>query len=173
MRKIVGRRACIQAGYLWKYCECELSIPSPKNWGWKLNSDSKYVPCWQEKPVFDIHDPGLRYLFQLRLGLSPLRSHKEFYGFADTPSDTCLCRLGTEDTRHFLLSCPFHATKRTIMVSSVKEILLKNNLNYPTNFPVNELNLYLYGLPTLSSTDNRLILLATIDFIKNTNRFSH
>ena len=48
------RRACIQAGYLWKYCECELSIPSPKNWGWKLNSDSKYVPCWQEKPVFDI-----------------------------------------------------------------------------------------------------------------------
>ena len=125
------------------------------------------------KLVFDIHEPGFRYLFQLRLGLSQLRSHKKSYGFADTPSDTCLCRLGTEDTRHFLFSCPFHATKRTIMVSSVNEILLKNNLNYPTNFPVNELNLYLYGLPTLSSTDNRLILLATIDFIKNTNRFSH
>ena len=31
----------------------------------------------ENKPVFDMHDStGLRYLFQLRLGLSPLRSHK-------------------------------------------------------------------------------------------------
>ena len=60
------------------------------------------------KPVFDIHDPtGLRYLFQLRLGLSPLRSHKKRYGFEDTPSDQCIYRLGIDDTRHFLLSCPF------------------------------------------------------------------
>ena len=59
------------------------------------------------------------------------------------------------------------------MISSVDEILQRNNLNYPTNFPLNELNLYLYGLPILSSADNRLILLATINFIKSTNRFSH
>ena len=58
------------------------------------------------------------------------------------------------------------------MISSVSEILLKNNLNYPTNFPVNELNLYLYGLPTISSADNRSIIMATINFIKNTNRIS-
>ena len=39
------------------------------------------------KAVFGIHDPMcLRYLFQLRLGLSSLRSHKRRYGFADTPS---------------------------------------------------------------------------------------
>ena len=60
------------------------------------------------KPVFDIHDPtGIRYLFQLRLGLSHLRSHKKRYGFEDTPSDTCLYKTGIEDTHHFLLSCPF------------------------------------------------------------------
>ena len=88
------------------------------------------------KPVFDIHDPGLRYLFQLRLGLSPLRSHKYRYNFVDTPSDKCLCRLGTEDTRHFLFSCPFYTTKREAMVGSVKVILLRNNLNYPINFPI-------------------------------------
>ena len=125
------------------------------------------------KPVFDIHDPtGLRYLFQLRLGLSHLRNHKHRYGFSDTPSNICLCRLGTEDTRHFLFSCPFYATKREVMINCVNEILLKNNLNYPTNFPANELNLYLYGLPTISIADNRTILMATIKFIKNTNRFS-
>ena len=128
----------------------------------------------EAKSVFDIHDPtGLRYLFQLRLGLSPLRSHKKRYGFADTPSDICLCRLGKEDTRHFLFYCPFYVTKRAGMISSVKEILVKNNLNYPTNFPANELNLYLYGLPIISFADNNSILRATITFIKNTNRFSH
>lgn len=58
------------------------------------------------------------------------------------------------------------------MISSVNEILLNNNLNYPTNFPENELNLFLYGLPTISSSDNRSILMSTIIFIKNTNRFS-
>ena len=125
------------------------------------------------KPVFGIHDPmGLRYLFQLRLGLSPLRSHKKSYGFGDTPSDICLCRLGVEDTRHFLFSCPFYATKRAVMMSSVNDILVNNNLNYPTNFPANELNLYLYGHPSISLADNKSILMTTIRFIKNTYRFS-
>ena len=75
------------------------------------------------KPVFDIHDPaGIRYI----LGLSHLRSHKKRYGSEDTPSDICLCKFGIENTRHFLLSCPFYASKRAVMVSSVSEILLKN-----------------------------------------------
>ena len=85
------------------------------------------------KPVLEIHDStGIRYLFQLRLGLSPLRSHKKRYGFEDTPSEICLCKLGIEDTLHFLLTCPFYASERAVMVSTVIEILLKNNLNYPT-----------------------------------------
>ena len=52
------------------------------------------------------------------------------------------------------------------------EILLKNNLNYPANLPVNELDMYLYGLTGISPADNRSILLATIKFIKDTNRFA-
>ena len=125
------------------------------------------------KPVYDIHDPtGIRYLFQLRLGLSHLRSHKKRYGFEDTPSDICLCKFGIEDTRHFLLSCPFYASKRVVMVSSISDILLKNNLNYPANLPANELDMYLYGLTGISPADNRSILLATIKFIKDTNRFA-
>ena len=125
------------------------------------------------KPVYDIHDPtGIRYLFQLRLGLSHLRSHKKRYGFEDTPSDICLCKFGIEDTRHFLLSCPFYASKRVVMVSSISDILLKNNLNYPANLPANELSMYLYGLPEISPAENRLIVAATIKFVKDTNRFT-
>ena len=38
--------------------------------------------------IFGIHDPlGLQYLFQLRVSLSPLRSHKKHHNFIDTPSD--------------------------------------------------------------------------------------
>ena len=55
------------------------------------------------KSIFDVHDPlGLRYLFQLRVNFSPLRSHKRQHNLSDTPSETCECNLGIEDTRHFL-----------------------------------------------------------------------
>ena len=58
------------------------------------------------------------------------------------------------------------------MVSSVSDILLKNNMNYPTNLPANELRMYLYGLPEISPAENCLILAATIKFVKDTNRFT-
>ena len=55
-----------------------------------------------KKSVFSIHDPmGLRFIFQLRVGLSPLRKHKKNHKFLDTPTDHCLCETGSEDTRHF------------------------------------------------------------------------
>ena len=46
------------------------------------------------KSIFGVHDPlGLRYL-QLRVNLSPLRSHKRQHNFSDTPSEICECNLG-------------------------------------------------------------------------------
>ena len=54
-----------------------------------------------------IFDPvGLRYLFQLRVRLSPLRGHKWRHNFTYTPSGICHCNQGIEDTSHFLFSCP-------------------------------------------------------------------
>ena len=59
------------------------------------------------KSIFGVHDPiGLRYLFQLRVSLSPLRSHKSRHNFIDTPSDICHCNQGVEDTNHFLFFGP-------------------------------------------------------------------
>ena len=60
------------------------------------------------KGTFGIHDAlGFRCLFQLRVNLSPLRSHKMRHKFSDTPSETCECNLGIEDVRHFLFECNF------------------------------------------------------------------
>ena len=60
-----------------------------------------------------VHDPlGLRYLTQLRVGLSFLRCQKKCHNFIYTLSENCLCNNGIEDTSHFLFSCPFFAAQR-------------------------------------------------------------
>ena len=121
------------------------------------------------KSTFGIHDPvGLRYLFQLRVSLSPLRSHKFRYNFADTPSEICRCKQGIEDTSHFIFSCPFFAIQRATLTTSLINILQKSNLNYLGN----QSYLYLYGHPSINSTENRKIILSTIKYIKDTLHFS-
>ena len=125
--------------------------------------------CPQKRRIFNIHDPtGILFLFQLRLGLSSLKSHKKRHKFDDTPSDKCLCNIGVEDTKHFLFKCPFHATKRASLAATVVPILIRNNLNHLSE----DEKLYLYGNDSISDNDNKTILLATMKFIKDTNRFS-
>ena len=120
------------------------------------------------KETYGIHDPeGLKYLFQLRVGLSPLRYHKHRHNFLDTPSDTCLCNTGKETVEHFLFKCPFYTSKRLALAQSVVPTLIHHNLA----FLQNDVNLYLYGHRRLKD-DNRIILLETIKFIKSTNRFT-
>ena len=59
-----------------------------------------------KRNIFKIHNPnGIRWIFQLRVGLSPLKSHKKHHKFQDTPDDECVCR-NAETTQHFLLKCP-------------------------------------------------------------------
>ena len=120
------------------------------------------------KETYGVHDPeGLKYLFQLRVGLSPLRYHKKRHNFLDTPSDTCLCNTDKETVEHFLFKCPFYATKRLILAQTVVPLLINSKLA----FLQNDVNLYLYGHRKLKD-DNRTVLLETIRFIKATNRFN-
>ena len=122
--------------------------------------------CPKANNIIGIHDPvGLRYLFQLRVSL---RSHKFHHNFADTPSEICRCNQGIEDTNHFLFSCPDYATPRATLAASVINILHNNNLNYLGN----QSQLYLYGHPSIITTESRKILLSTIKYIKGTLRFS-
>ena len=69
--------------------------------------------CPSIKSTFDIHNTiaiGPRCILQLRLRLSPLRSHKWCHNSLDTVTDTCNCNQGIEDTDHFLFSCPSFET---------------------------------------------------------------
>ena len=120
------------------------------------------------RPTFDVYDPtNLRYIFQLRIGLSHLRSHKFRHNFVDTQSDKCLCHQGVEDTCHFLLFCPFYETCRATLITGVQSILQKNDVNCDV-----DLKVLLYGHPSLDDKDNRNIITLTISYIINTKRFS-
>ena len=104
------------------------------------------------KSTFGIHDAlGLRYLLQLRVNLSPFRSHKRRHNFSDTPSETCECNLDIEDIRHFLFECPFYAIQTVTLAVNVIDILQRKNLSVLGNQP----ELYLYGHPSLDLIDNR------------------
>ena len=63
----------------------------------------------ETKTTCDIYYPeGLKFIFQLRVELSPLRYHKRRHNFIDTPSDICDCKLASETLSHFLFTCPTH-----------------------------------------------------------------
>ena len=119
------------------------------------------------KSLFHIHIPrGTSCIFQLRVGLSPLNSHKKRHNSQDTISEVCNCETGIENTEHFLLKCPLYLVQRTKMAASIMPILLQNDLLHLES----NLNLYLCGSSSLSDTNNRIIMCSVINYVIETNR---
>ena len=121
--------------------------------------------------IFNIHDPdGIRYIYQLRVGLTPLRAHKKRHCFKDTPEDACRCGNGVETTEHFLLNCQFFHTHRESLLAVVNPITVKAYPNIPIANP-ELVKILLYGDEKLNPRENRSILTETIKYIVNTERF--
>ena len=124
-----------------------------------------------KKSVFDIFDStGLKWIFQLRVGLSPLKSHKKSHKFLDTPDDICCCSLDTETTHHFFLYCPQFNEHRRLLFETINPLLLENNLRFLDE--KNLIHLLLYGHEKLDPESNNIFLTATINFIRVSSRFS-
>ena len=121
----------------------------------------------REKSVFNIHSDDLRFLYQLRVGLSPLKAHKFRHKFLDTPSDICTCRSGTESTIHFLICCPIFNAHRERMMELVQPIIGQLNVDDSDLSKI-----LLYGIKELSQAQNQEILKATLNYIRETGRFS-
>ena len=122
-----------------------------------------------QKTLFGVHDTiGVKYLFQLRVGLSPLKFHKKRHNFADTLNDWCDCHCAIEDISHFLFFCTSYELPRMELVDSVMNILISKNLQHLSE----DVDTFLYGNNMLSKNENKAILLVTIKFVKETNKFS-
>ena len=122
-----------------------------------------------KKEIFSIHNPeGSKHLYQLRVGLSPLRSHKFAHNFQDTPSNFCLCGIGIEETAHYLFLCPYFADQRNRLFSLVTTIYQ----DFSSLSTTEKVNALLYGINGLNNIQNTNILNATINFILGSGRFS-
>ena len=112
---------------------------------------------------------GLKYLTQLRVGLNDLNRYKFDHNFGDTIDPMCSVNDGVEDVTHFLLSCHLYTHDRIDLLNSVSRITETNVADFENEALVKLLR---YGNEKKYSFDtNRMILLSTIIFIKNSNRF--
>ena len=97
-----------------------------------------------KKEIFGLTDrQGLKWIFQLRVGLSPLKSHKLKHNFSDTINDTCSCNLSSETTHHFFIACPNYNLICQNLFSQITSI-------FNTKLP----HLLFYGHESLEFSEN-------------------
>ena len=71
------------------------------------------------KSLFHIHDPSsVKWIFQLRVGLSPLKAHKKNHNFEDDLDDICICSLDAETSSHFFYIALFLILKDAYSIGS-------------------------------------------------------
>ena len=125
--------------------------------------------CPVQTNIYNIFDPkGLTFPAHLRLGLSHLNEHRFRHDFQDCLNPLCSCSLEIEDTSHYLLHCHHFSHHRVALMNSVKSIC--DNFDSMSD-NVKE-DLLLYGDSRFDENKNKVILKATINYIKNTERFS-
>ena len=123
-----------------------------------------------KRDIFGVHDTkGIKRLFQLRVGLSPLKDHKKKHNFRDTFFDICNCLRESETTEHYLIRCITFSNERKLLMDSISPILTANNLILLDDF--SKVRCLLYGHDSFSHNDNASILRATLKFMDDTERF--
>ena len=117
--------------------------------------------------MYNIYDIiGVRYLTKLRLQFSALNEHKFRHNF-DCLSPVCICKTAKEDNEHFLLHCSLYDIMHCDLLGQLSEI---PGLDISHHDSKSLCTLLLYGSPSLNVIANRIIVEATISFIKETKR---
>ena len=120
------------------------------------------------KSTYNIYDiEGVRSLTKLRLNFSALNEHRFRHNF-DCLNPIFNCGTGKEDNEHFLLHCPQFDLMRTDLFGQLSDIPALDINDMDTTALC---NLLLYGSPHLNVIANRMIMDATISYIKTTKRF--
>ena len=119
-----------------------------------------------------MHDPGgVKFIYQLRVGLSPLNEQKNRHKFLDTPCALCSCGTGAETTEHFLLKCPFFTAPRKELFETIQSLIEHEFQSVHTLDNTSLIKILLYGHESLSPSQNKCLLHSTIDYIRKTERF--
>ena len=84
----------------------------------------------------------------------------------------CLSNDGVEDTAHFMLLCHEYATHRSHLLDRVYIISVSYGVDIYDISEDDLLFLLLYGNEDFSDLSNKQILVASIEYIKATNRLT-
>ena len=123
----------------------------------------------EESSIFNIFDPqGLKFLTRLRVGFSHLNEHRFRHNIENCINPLCSCSLETEDTSHYLLHCHHYSQNRIYLMNSIK-CVINNFESFSDN---DKVEILLYGDSHLDNNKNKYILEATLNYVKNSERFS-
>ena len=145
--------------------------------GWETLSDHhKYRRVLQIHKIINNRlneklPPYCREMFSgnVRTSFHAIKCKSYRYMNSFFPDAIASWNLFIEDASHFLFPCPSYTVQRVTLVNSVKEILLKVNLIHLEDHS----KLYLYGDPCINNSSvNKTIILSTIKYIKETQRFA-
>ena len=118
--------------------------------------------------VFKISDiVSVRLPTRLRQGFNHLREHKFRLNFPN--SSRCVCGDSDETTEYLLLRCHHFANTRSDLLEQVSEILKTGIKVSPEHRLV---KILLFGDSNYDEIANKLIIEATISFIKLSKRFN-
>ena len=125
------------------------------------------------KPVknsmYNISDiDGIKYLTKIRLKFSALNEHKFRHKF-DCLNPCCTCGEGIEDNEHFLLHCPRFEMMRGDLLRQLSHI---PRIDITLMDSKSLCQLLLFGSTNLNVVENRIVLEATMAYMKATKRFS-
>ena len=121
-----------------------------------------------QRKAFNINDSvGVKLLTRLRLGFSHLREHKFRHGFRDILNPLCPRSIETVTTAHYFLRCHFYKASRSALMNELNEI----DSSFSTLNENKFIDLILYGSDKFDGKKNHSILMSTIKFIKDSQRF--
>ena len=127
--------------------------------------------CPNQSNIHNIFVPiGLKLLTRLHLGLSHINQHKFRHNFQDFLNPLCSCSLEIEieDTTHNLLHCQHFSNHYYDLMNSVKSIIP----NFESLTADNRIDILLCGDSRFDENKNKIILEATINYLKYSDRFS-
>ena len=122
----------------------------------------------EKNTIYGINDiVCVRHLSKLRLSFSVRNEHRFRHNF-NCLNPICPCGIANGDSEHLLLHCPIFEDARRDLLGSLSNVPM---------LELGELNtqslchLILYGNPGLTLIANRMIMEATINFIKTMKSF--
>ncbi len=111
---------------------------------------------------------GVSLLTRLRVDFSDLRAHRFNHNF-NCPSPVCACNIENETSKHYLTCCPRFSHHRINLMNSISDIVNPETTHLPND---NLTHILLYGSNAYNVVTNKLILEASIRYIKSSKRFN-